>query len=438
MQSFLLFHTDDNGYQKQFQAILYPNYSIKTYLPLHTDDDGYQKQFISGFRKGHSTGTCLLDFLDNIFLNSDKGVPSGVLFLDLRKAFDTVDRGILSRKLKEIGIRNSSVRWFEFYLDWRTQVTKVDGVLSTSAFVTCGVPQGSILGPRLFSIYINDLPFVLNKYKTHLYADDTAVTISSNNSNELNQELNAAMDILQSWFNNNRLSLNTSKSKYMRFGTQGQLNNLRDICVQMNDLELEQVVQYKYLGVVLDAPLNFSAHIEHLKSKTLSKIRFLGRLRSFVDHETSLMHYNTLILPLFDYCDIVCHCLNYRDQHILQKLQNCALRNTVQCKKLPPTSELHDRCSIEYLSIRRSVYVSNEMFKVTNKRSPVNIQNTFELTSEIHFRSTRGSLNERHNVPRCRLETGKRNFRYRGAKNWNCLPLELRQSSSPTSTRAAT
>ena len=110
-----------------------------------------------------ATGTCLLDFLDNIYLNIDNAVPSGVLFLDLRKAFDTVDHEVLTSKLKHIGIRHGSIKWFESYLDGRSQVTKVDGVVSTSAFVTCGVLQGSILGPLLFSIYINDLPYALNK-----------------------------------------------------------------------------------------------------------------------------------------------------------------------------------------------------------------------------------------------------------------------------------
>ena len=183
----------------------------------------------SGFRKGHSTGTCLLDFLDNIFTNVDKGVPSGVLFLDLRKAFDTVDHEVLLSKLKHIGVRNSSVEWFRSYLDGRSQVTKVNGEISSSAFVTCGFPQGSILGPLLFLIYINDLPIALHELKTNLYADDTAVTISDSNPEILERKLNDALKIIMNWFAVNKLSLNRKKSKIMYFGTRGQLSKLADI-----------------------------------------------------------------------------------------------------------------------------------------------------------------------------------------------------------------
>ena len=238
------------------------------------------------------------------------------------------------------------------------------------------------------------------------------------------------MNILESWFVNNKLSLNTSKSKYMLFGTRGQLQSLGDVQVKAKDCALEQVQQFKYLGVVLDPLLDFSQHVKYLESKTLSKIGFLGRIRNFVDHVRSLMLYKTLILPLFDYCDIVYHCLNHRDKHILQKLQNCALRNTVRCHKLTPTVQLHENCSIELLSTRRDIHVSNEMYKVNTGMSPHNIQYMFELSRDKHCKVTRNAMNDNYYVPRCRLETGKRNFRYRGAKNWNALPRGLRQSSS--------
>ena len=386
--------------------------------------------------KGHSTGTCLLDFLDDIFTNVDKGVPSGVLFLDLRKAFDTVNHEILLQKLVNMGVHVETVQWFRSYLEGRSQVTKVNGTMSQSAFVTCGVPQGSILGPLLFLIYINDLPFALQNYKINLYADDTAITVSEKDPNILAEKLNNAMKIISNWFNCNKLSLNHKKSKIMFFGTRPQLAKLSEVKVYAGQSELERVDRFKYLGVMLDSALTFSHHVEYLKSKTLSKIGLLGKAGYFVDHNTSIMLYKTLILPYFDYCDYVYHCLNQKDCYTLQKLQNCSLRQILKCDKLSSTIHMHNECEIEMLDKRRDRHVSQEMYRAIHGMAPRNIQNMFKHVQDTHNVNTRSKNNEQLYIPRCRLEVSKRNFRYRGVHNWNPLPLAIR--NAPTFTHFKT
>ena len=143
----------------------------------------------------------LLDFLHNIFVQVDQGMCCGVLFLDLQKAFDTIDHKVLLAKLRAYGVRTSAMSWLDSYLEGCQQVTKVGQKISGPLPVPCGVPQGSILGPLLFSLYVNDLPSDMPAdVKVNLYADDTALTVCSNNSEELQVKLNMALESVARWF----------------------------------------------------------------------------------------------------------------------------------------------------------------------------------------------------------------------------------------------
>ena len=149
-----------------------------------------------GFRKYHSTGTCILHLLDVIYKNMDAGKYTGVVFLDLKKAFDTVDHSILLNKLISMNVHQDSLPWFRNYLSDRKQKVKVNGKKSDNRMVKCGVPQGSILGPLLFIIYINDLGQYLSECKINLYADDTALYTEANSHIELLLNLRLVLSIV--------------------------------------------------------------------------------------------------------------------------------------------------------------------------------------------------------------------------------------------------
>ncbi len=216
----------------------------------------------------------------------------------------------------------------------------------------------------------------------------------------------------------------------MYFGTHGQLSKLTDIKVYAGQSVLDRVDRFKYLGVVLDQHLTFSYHIDYLKSKTLEKISLLGRARHFVDHDTSIMLYKTLILPYYDYCDVVYHCLSQKDNYTLQKLQNCSLRQILKYDKLSPVSDMHSICNIEMLDMRRDRHVSHDLYRATHDIAPASIQNMFKYVHDTHSKQTRSHTSELLYLPRCKLEFSKRNFKYRGVLYWNPLPENLRHSQS--------
>ena len=207
------------------------------------------KQF--GFRPKLSTAIALTYFTDAILDNLDKGSIAGAVFLGLSKAFasDTVSHDRLIKKLSTIGFSQETIHWFTCYLSNRTQVTFVGLEKSTTKPVQVGVPQGSILNPLLFLIYVNDLPSTVNICDITLYADDTVLFCSAKSAIELEQKLNSDLLNLSHWFAANRLTLNTSKCKFMVFASNAQLTRLNDVSLLIDNCPLSRAESFKYLGI---------------------------------------------------------------------------------------------------------------------------------------------------------------------------------------------
>ena len=234
----------------------------------------------------------------------------------------------------------------------RTQVTKLNGEISSEARIEYGVPQGSILGPMLFSLYVNDLPANITGGFISLYADDTAVCVTDSDPDRLNVKLCEQLELLKKWYQRNKLSLNIDKTKVMLFGTQGMLAKMAEVRLE----NIERVDTYKYLGMKLDSLLNFDEHVAYIKGKTIPKLKLLGRLSYSLDSQTLLTLYKTLILPIFDFGDIVYHKMSQTNADMLQRLQNMACRAILKMDRYAHVIDMHNELASKTLPTHLELY----------------------------------------------------------------------------------
>ena len=204
-----------------------------------------------GFRKNHSTSYALIQLYDKLSNAIDQGKVTLGLFIDLSKAFDTVNHDILLAKLEFYGVRGAALQWFKSYLSGRSQFVQYNGYKSSLKYVECGVPQGSILGPLLFLIYINDLCNVSKALDFILFADDTNIFFSHKDPIVLMELVNTELQKLSCWFQANKLSINVKKSNYIIFKTSQNRQKL-NLDFSINDTKIDRITETMFLGVIID------------------------------------------------------------------------------------------------------------------------------------------------------------------------------------------
>ena len=244
----------------------------------------YDLQF--GFRKGTSTTHALVNLVENIKKSLDNKTNACGVFGDLQKAFDTVNHKILLDKLYHYGVRGQARLWFESFLTVRKQKVQIASVDSSLKKISCGVPQGSILGPLLFLLYINDFRHATQKSLVHHSADDTNLIVSDRSLKNLRLTMNEELKSLYEWLRANRLSLNVVKTEFLLFRNNLGKNENFKFTLRLNSKTLYESRHLKYLGIIIDNKLNWKSHINEL-SKTLGKaIGLLGKIRHFVTSST--------------------------------------------------------------------------------------------------------------------------------------------------------
>ena len=248
-----------------------------------------------GFRKNHSTELAVSLMCDSIIGNLENNNTTCAIFLDLAKAFDTVNHQILLSKLYAYGIRGIPFKLMQSYLSNRKQCTVINKVKSSSH----GVPQGSTLGPLLFLIYINDLPKVSN-LKVRLFADDAIFTLRDKDEKNLQHIMNDQLTKIDDWMKINQLTINYKKTNFMIFTRKKKISSPLSIRIGQNIINHKTKV--KYLGVVIDEKMSWKNHVNYLCSKLAKGCWAISKLRNYVDHHTSRILYYSLIYPHLQYC----------------------------------------------------------------------------------------------------------------------------------------
>ena len=242
-------------------------------------------KFQSGFRHSHSTDTCLLYLNDFIKKEVDKGKYVGMVMLDLQKAFDTVNHSILIDKLKALGFDSTSLSWMRSYLEGREQVVEVNGTLSSPLPVSCGAPQGSILGPLLFLIYVNDMSSACD-CNLFLFADDSALLVSDRDMLQVEKALSSELDRIRIWLADNKLSLHLGKTESILFGSSTKLTKAACFTIKTGANVITRKEEITYLGSILEANLSGDKMATSVIKKVNQRSRFLHRISSLVSKKT--------------------------------------------------------------------------------------------------------------------------------------------------------
>lgn len=277
-------------------------------LMNHLDSSKLLSRRQFGFRPGLSTVDAITTLVDDVGLYLNNSQLTLATIIDFRNAFDTLDHNLLLKRLAEINLSTDALNWFRSYLSQRSQTTMINGLVSHKAPMKTGVPQGSILGPLLFIIYVNNLPDASTNSKTLMYADDTVVytPIDKNLPSATLLDYQKDLNDIAKWCYQHKLSINETKTQIMVLGTNSRTKlNPSSLKLYLNNTLLTCTDTYKYLGVLLNPSLTLTDHINKIFHTVYRKINTLAYPRKTVGQDTSVLIYKTTILPHMEYCNVI-------------------------------------------------------------------------------------------------------------------------------------
>ena len=377
---------------------------------------------LCGFRKGYSTQIALVKLLQNWQRCLDNKEIIGTVLIDLSKAYDCIQHDLLLAKLEAYGFSNRALIFLKSYLKGRKQRVKIGSAFSKWLEVNFGIPQGSILGPLLFNIFINDIFLFLKECDICNFADDNTLYVSDNTIDKVMYRLKSDLSKLNHWFSINSLVANPSKFQLMFLGLKASTN----LSLNIENLKIVATDKVDLLGVCIDNKLSFSTHITNICKAANNKLSAIIRLRNYLSISQTKLLINAYVLSYFSYCPLIWMFCRKKDMLRMNKLHKRALRtihNNFQLN-LNELLLLDKSCSIHTKHLRT---LMTEIYKSLNKENSKLMWDIF-LLKNVPYNLRNKSL---VNLPQANSSTyGTNSLIFKGSIIWNTLPNFIKSSPS--------
>jgi retron-type reverse transcriptase len=390
---------------------------------LETYFDSIFHPMLSAFRRGFSCQTTLIALTEQWRKALDRNHKAGAILMDLSKAFDSVLPELVIEKLKAYNLSGQAIKLVQSYLSERRQCVRVGSSTSSMAKVLKGVPQGSIVGPIIFNIFVNDIFHFTNQAALFNYADDNTLTFCHKDIQTIKEVLENESHEMIKWFRDNRLQANPQKFQGIIVS---KCKDEENIVFNIGDADIRCEPNVKLLGITIDSGLNFDTHVKNLCVKVSRQINVLSRIAKFLTLEGRLAIYHSFIMSNFSFCPLVWHFCSKANTCKLEKLHYRALKFAYQDFKSDYATLLRENHH-STLTIQRLRQLALETFKVLNGTSPTYLR---EFMKETATGYSQRNVRKLH-VPRTKtVKYGTQSFSVLAATTWNSLPNHMRQETS--------